>query len=263
MFQKIENLWRIEYKVVTKEPFLTQAVSEEIKRIIEDKIDKEIPKTSLDAVPLVIGGHAVITGNAVKGLFRHKISAKLTEAGHKVCVQEVKIEKNENPPEGREKRCEPKNPCFVCKWFGTMSRQGALYFSFLKSVKSIDEGILLEEPVPMVALRDDTKAVSRHAFLLLAPVGENVEFRGWITGENLEPEILGAIAEIEAESKEGFLKFGAFKTRGFGTVEMEITKVCEFQAAPFKLRKAYEGEGLREFLENVREKWNEFLVRPS
>jgi len=262
MFQKIENLWRIEYKVVTKEPFLTQAVSEEIKRIIEEKIDKEIP-TSPEAVPLVLGGHAVITGNAVKGLLRHKISAKLTEAGHKVCVQEVKIEKNENPPEGREKQCESKNPCFVCKWFGTKSRQGALYFSFLKSVKSIDDGILLEEPVPMVALRDDTKAVSRHAFLLLAPVGENVEFKGWITGENLEHEILGAIAEIEAESKEGFLKFGAFKTRGFGTVEMEITKVCEFQSAPFELRKAYEGEDLREFLENVREKWDEFLVRPS
>jgi CRISPR/Cas system CSM-associated protein Csm3 (group 7 of RAMP superfamily) len=260
MFHKLENLWKIEYKVVTKEPFITQAVSEELKREIEHFIDKDIPKTSLDAVPLILEDHAVITGNTVKGVFRHIISAQLTQAGHEVCVQDVKLEKGEKPPEGRREQCKPNNPCFVCKWFGTASRQGALYFSFLKSVKKIDEGILLDEPIPMIALRDDYKATARRAFLLIAPVKENVEFRGWIKGENLTSEILGAIKEIQDMSKNGFLQFGSFKTRGMGTVEMKITAIYEYQTVPFKLKKEYTGKDLEDFLKDVQQKYHEFLM---
>lgn len=259
MFHRLTSLWKIEYKIETKEPFITQAVSEEVKRLVEDKIDREIPKTSLDAVPLLIEGRAVITGNAAKGVFRHVISAQLTEAGHRVCVQDVKIERGEAPPEGRASQCKPKEPCFVCKWFGTASRQGALHFSFLKSVKSVDEGILVEEPFPMIALRDDTRAVARRAFLLVAPVRAGVEFRGWIKGENLEHEIIGAIKEVQDMSREGFLQFGAFKTRGMGAVEMEILRVCEFQTVPFELKNEYEGRELEAFLRDAQEKYHRFL----
>jgi hypothetical protein len=60
-FHKMESLWRIEYKVETSEPLLTQAVSEEGKEEIGAIIGKTLPK-DLDSVPLVIGEKAMLTG---------------------------------------------------------------------------------------------------------------------------------------------------------------------------------------------------------
>lgn len=259
MFHKLESLWRIEYEVITREPLITQAASEDLKKEISGMIGKDVPKLDLDAVPLVIDNHAVITGNAVKGLFRHIISAQLTKAGREVCVQQVKVGRDGKIPEGRKEQCPPDNPCFVCKWFGTASRQGALHFSFLKSEKKINEGILIDEPIPMIAIRDDYKATAKGAFLLIAPIREGVKFEGWIKGENLKPEIIGAIKEIEEMSKKGFLQFGAFKTRGMGSVEMRITKIEEYQTVPFRLKNEYTGRELEKFLKDAQKMYHEIL----
>lgn len=262
----LKSLWRIEYKAVTIEPLLTQTVSEDAREEIDVRLGKRLPKV-LDAVPLVIGDRAVITGNTVKGLLRHLISAQLAAAGHDICVQEVKLGKGVAPPKGRIKECKPNDPCFACTWFGTGSRQGALYFSFLMSDEDIDK-VLAREPIPLIAIRDDYRAVSkeaglqrRGAFALLAPVKKDVEFTGWINGENLSNEIIGAIKEIQDISGKGFVQFGGYRTRGMGSMKMEITKVEKYGTKPFKLDESYEGAELKDFLSKCQKSYHTFLKR--
>lgn len=257
-FHRLESLWRIEYKLTTMEPFITQPATEEAKEAVGEIIGKELAKAELDAVPLVIGGCAVITGNSIKGLFRHIVSAQLTAAGIDVCIQGVKLGERSKLPDGRKPQCSPDNPCFACRWFGTASRQGALYFGMLKSVKPIGE-ILVDEPIPMIAVNDEYKAIARRAFLLIAPVKSGVEFRGVITGENLSEEIIGAIGEIQDMSRRGFVKIGGFKTRGMGAVKIEIEKIENYRATPFELDKTYTGEELKSFLDECRRKYREML----
>ncbi|OYT26207.1 MAG: hypothetical protein B6U95_07705 [Thermofilum sp. ex4484_82] len=259
-FHRLESLWRIEYRAKTLEPLLTQPATEEAKEEISEILGKVLAKTELDAVPLVIGNRAVITGNAVKGVFRHLISAQLTAAGVPVCVQKVKLGEGDRVPEGRLNQCPPNNPCFVCTWFGTASRQGALYFSLLTSVKNIDE-ILAEEPIPMIAVKDEHRTVAKRAFLLLAPVKSGVEFTGWITGENLSEEIIGAIKEVQDMSEKGFIQFGGFKTRGMGSVKLEITRIEKYKTIPFTLEEIYEGEKLKNFLEKCQKEYHKLLER--
>jgi CRISPR/Cas system CSM-associated protein Csm3 (group 7 of RAMP superfamily) len=255
-FHRLQSLWKIEYKVITLEPLLTQAADEETKEKVDRMLSRKIAKDLPDAVPLVISDMAVITGNAVKGVFRHLISAQLTEAGIPVCSQKVKGV----VPEDRKAECPPDNPCFACTWFGTPSRQGALHFSMLRSAKSLKE-VLASDPIPMVALREDYMAVDpkARAFLILAPVKEGVEFSGWIKGENLSDEIIGAVKEVQDMSGKGFVQFGGFKTRGFGAIKLEILKVERYKTVPFKLEKSYEGDELSRFLEGCQQKYHELL----
>lgn len=281
-FHKLKSLWRIDYRAITMEPFLTKGASDELRDEIGDKLGKTLPKPDLDAVPLVIGNQAVLTGNAVKGVFRHLIAAQLSNAGVKVCVQEVKVRpvesrgsedveqviKKKAEDMGRLPPCEPDNPCFTCTWFGTMTkrgaRQGALSFGFLRSVRELDE-ILAEEPIPMVALAEDFNALiavkGKGRFALLAPVKENVEFSGWIKGENLSEEIIGAIKEVQDMSEKGFVQFGGFKTRGFGSLKIEILKVEKYKTVPFGIEATYEGDGLKAFLEACQKKYHALLSR--
>jgi len=261
-FHRLESLWRMEYRAVSIEPILTQAATEEAQELVDSIIGKKIPKDMPDAVPLIIEGKAVITGNAVKGVFRHLISSQLTEAGLRVCCQKVKA--RSGVPEGRISECDPENPCFICTWFGTPSRQGALHFSLLRSVEGIEE-VLASEPIPMIALREDYGAVDPRAkaFMLLAPVKENVEFRGWIKGENLSEEIIGAVKEVQDMSEKGFVQFGGFKTRGFGALKIEILKVEKYGTAPFKLEKSYEGDELKSFLDECQRSYHSLMDRGS
>lgn len=261
-FHRLESLWRIEYRAVSIEPILTQAATEEAQELVDSIIGKKIPKDMPDAVPLVIEGKAVITGNAVKGVFRHLISSQLTKAGLPVCCQKVKA--RSGVPEGRISECNAEKPCFVCTWFGTTSRQGALHFSLLKSVEGIEK-VLASEPIPMIALREDYGAVDPEAkaFMLLAPVKENVEFRGWIKGENLSEEIIGAIKEVQDMSEKGFVQFGGFKTRGFGALKIEIIKVEKYGTVPFKLEKSYEGDELKSFLDECQRRYHSLMDRGS
>jgi len=263
-FHRLSSLWKIDYRVVTVEPFLTQAVTEETKELVDTILGRSLPKGKdlPDAVPLVIGDRAVVTGNAVKGIFRHIISSQLTEAGVSVCSQRVKYGEKGSPPSGRAPECAPDKPCFVCTWFGTASRQGALYFSMLRSVEGV-ERILVSDPIPLIALRDDYRAIEAkaRAFMLLAPVKEGVEFRGWIKGENLSEEIIGAIKEIQDMSEKGFVHFGGFKTRGFGTIRMQILKVERYRTVPFGLERTYEGDELQGFLKDCQGKYHGLLSR--
>lgn len=259
-FHRLQNLWRIEYKVTTLEPFLTQPASEETKEMIDRILGKHIGKDMPDAVPLVVDGKVVITGNAAKGVYRHLISAQLTAANIRVCTQDVKSKGS--VPEGRERQCPPDNPCFICTWFGTPSRQGALHFSFLKSPRDVKDA-LLSDPIPMIAIRDDYQAIDpgARAFLVLAPVKDGVEFSGWISGENLSDEIIGAIKEVQDMSERGFVRFGGFKTRGFGAVRIDILKVEKYRTTPFSLEKAYEEDELKGFLNNCQQKYHLLLEK--
>jgi CRISPR/Cas system CSM-associated protein Csm3 (group 7 of RAMP superfamily) len=257
-FHKLQSLWKVEYKVVTLEPFLTQPASEETKEKVDRILGKQIKKDLPDAVPLIIGDRVVITGNAAKGVFRHIISAQLTEAKIPVCTQEVKGGR----PEGRKPQCSPDDPCFVCTWFGTPSRQGALHFSFLESAGGVEE-VLASDPIPMVALREDLSAIDpkARAFLVIAPVKKGVEFSGWIKGENLSGEIIGAIKEVQEMSQRGFVQFGGFKTRGFGGVRIEISRIEKYRTVPFGLEKSYEGKELDEFLSACQREYHSLLAK--
>jgi len=262
-FHKLSTLWRIDYEVEALEPLLTRAAYEEAKEEVADLLGKTLPKPELDAVPLLIEGRAVITGNTVKGVFRHIISAQLTEAGKIVCVQDVKKREGVNAEDlGRRRMCGPDDPCEVCKWFGTAGRQGALYFSMLWSKGGMEE-VLAAEPIPMVALGEDTKALEaekgKGKFALLAPVKKGTVFSGWITGDNLSEVIIGAIKEVQDMSEKGFLKLGGYKTRGFGSVKITIKSIEKYRAAPLELEQKYEGDELRAFLKKCQEEYHRFL----
>ena len=257
-FHKLESLWIIEYKAVAREPVLTAPAEEEAKIEVEKLLDKKLAKTYPDLVPLIFEGHAAFSGNAVKGLFRHLISSQLTNAGVRVCVQNVKLGRK-GVPEGREPQCQPENPCFVCTWFGTVSRQGALHFSFLKSVKPIGE-VVARNPIPMIALNEEFMGVSERAFLLVVPLKPGTEFTGWIKGENLSKQIIGAIKEVVDMSKAGFVQFGALKTRGFGAMELEILKLQKYSTRPFELKAEYTEDGLQNFLKECQEEYRKLLA---
>jgi len=258
-FHKLKSLWRIEYEVTTLEPILTQAATEETREIIDSALGKTIPKDLPDAVPLIFEGRAIITGNAVKGVFRHLISSQLREAGVPICFQEVKYGSGALTD---QKQCPPNKPCFACTWFGTPSRQGALYFSMLKTYENVEK-VLAGDPIPMVAIRDDYKSIDprARAFLLLAPIKENVKFSGYIIGENLSNEIIGALKEIQDISEKGFVKFGGFKTRGFGAVKINIIKIEKYGTTPFKLEKEYKNEELENFLKECQKKYHKLMSR--
>jgi CRISPR/Cas system CSM-associated protein Csm3 (group 7 of RAMP superfamily) len=263
-FHKLSSLWRIDYEVEALEPLLTKAAYEEAKEEVADMLDKTLPKPELDAVPLFVEGRAVITGNAVKGVFRHIVSAQLTEAGKRVCVQEVKKREGVDVKGlGRVQMCQPDDPCYVCRWFGTAGRQGALYFSMLWS-RGGGEEVLAAEPIPMVALGEDTKALEaekgKGKFALLAPVKKGTVFSGWITGDNLSEDIIGAIKEVQDMSERGFLKLGGFKTRGFGSVRVVIKSIEKFRAAPLSLEKKYEGEELKAFLNRCQAAYHQLIL---
>ncbi|MEM2868609.1 MAG: RAMP superfamily CRISPR-associated protein [Candidatus Bathyarchaeia archaeon] len=258
-FHKLKSLWRIDYEITTLEPILTQAATDETKEVVDSALGKTIPKDLPDAVPLIFEGRAIVTGNAVKGVFRHLISSQLREAGVRVCFQEVKYGSEAST---EQKQCQPDKPCFACTWFGTPSRQGALYFSMLKTSEDVEK-VLAGDPIPMIAIRDDYKAIDpkARAFLLLAPIKENVKFSGYITGENLSNEIIGALKEIQDISEKGFVKFGGFKTRGFGAVKINIVKIEKYGTTPFKLEKEYEKDELKKFLEECQKKYRELMSR--
>jgi len=69
-------------------------------------------------------------------------------------------------PEGRRRQCKPPDLCFVCNWFGTASRQGALHFSFLLSTQPYKEAIS-KDPIPMIALSDENMGLYILAGILL------------------------------------------------------------------------------------------------
>lgn len=261
-FHKLESLWMIEYRAVAREPVITAPAEEEAKIEVEKILDKKLAKTYPDLVPLIFEGHAAFSGNAVKGLFRHLISSQLTNAGVRVCVQSVKLGGGRELPEGRVLQCRPEDPCFVCTWFGTPSRQGALHFSFLKSVRSFNE-VVAENSIPMIALDDEFMGVSKQAFLLVVPLKPGTEFRGWIKGENLSREVIGAIKEVVDMSKAGFVQFGALKTRGFGAMELEILGVEKYSTRPFQLEKKYAGGELDNFLKECQKEYHKILTRPA
>ena len=244
-FHKLVSLWRIEYRAVAKEPIATNALDDSTKQLAARIVGKGIKKLEPDIAPIIYEGKAGFSGNAVKGVFRHLISAQLTAAGLPVCVQKVKAQEGE--VKGRREQCPPDNPCFMCTWFGTPSRQGALHFDFLLSVKPYKE-VISKDPLPMIALDDETLGVAKGAFAVVISIKPGTEFLGMIRGENLSSEIIGAIAEVVEMSKEGFFKLGGLKTRGFGAMELEITSIKEYSATPFKLKKQYEGKELKKFL---------------
>lgn len=259
-FHKLQSLWKINYRAVAIQPVLTRSVDEETKYVIDEIIGKNIEKATPDMVPLVFGEKVVFTGNAVKGLFRHIISSQLTNAGHVVCVQDVK-KTSKNPPEGRISQCKPPNLCFVCTWFGTASRQGALHFSFLESVKNVED-VVARDPVPMIAVSDEFMgaATVKRAFVVVVPVKAGTEFSGWIKGVNLSTEIIGAIKEVVDMSEKGFVQFGGLKTRGYGAMKIEIKSIEKYSTKPFKLEANYEGEELKKFLEESQKSYHNLLL---
>jgi CRISPR/Cas system CSM-associated protein Csm3 (group 7 of RAMP superfamily) len=260
-FHRLESLWKLSYRAIAIEPVLTRSADEETKYRIDEIIGRKTEKTTPDMVPLVFGDRVVFTGNAVKGLFRHVISSQLTSAGHTVCVQDVKAPKK-GPPEGRQQQCKPENPCFICTWFGTGSRQGALHFSFLESVKNVSD-VVARDPIPMIAMMDEFMATSveKRAFVIVVPVKEGTEFTGWIKGVNLSGEIIGAVKEVVDMSEKGFIQFGGLKTRGYGSMRLEITSIEKYSTTPFKLEKEYKGEELRKFLESCQAEYRNLLTR--
>ena len=60
-------------------------------------------------------------------------------------------------------------------------------------------------------------------------------------------------------SKEGFIQMGGLKTRGYGRISMEITKIRKYTGTPFGLKKEYTGDELEGLLQACRKKYHEML----
>ena len=107
-FHKLVSLWRIEYRAMAKEPIATNALDDSTRQLAARIVGKEIRKMEPDIAPIIYEGKAAFPGNAVKGAFRHLISAQLTAAGLPVCVQKVKA--SEGQPKERREQCPPATP---------------------------------------------------------------------------------------------------------------------------------------------------------
>ena len=279
MHHKIESLWRIGYTLtISDNSILLYSIgrTEEARDIWARAGLREAVARRVEELPVVFGetleGKPVISGNEVKGIFRHFIAASLTSKGHKVCVPSTKrhmVKRREGKrevreyyiPEERLSECRPEEMCFLCRWFGTASYESPLYFSFLVCDQSFKEA--MSTVVPMIAFDEEFGGTAGEALAGFIGVKGGTQFKGDVTGINLNEVVIGALYDVVKASEKGFIKFGRLRTRGFGRTLLQFTEVEKYSTAPFKLEFRLEGEDATKFLEECLKKYSEFAKKPS
>lgn len=279
MHYKIDSLWRISYTLkVDENSVLLYSIGR-----TEDARDlwvraglREDVARRVEELPVVFGetleGNPIIGGNEVKGIFRHFIAASLTAKGHKVCVPSTKrhmAKKTEGRREVREyyipperlSECRPEEMCFICRWFGTAGYESPLSFSFLICDKPFKE--VMSTVIPMIAFDEEFGGTAGEALAGFIGVKGGTEFKGEITGINLDEVILGALYDTVKAGEKGFVRFGRLRTRGFGKVLLRLTKIEKYSTAPFKLEFKKEGADMTRFFEECLKKYSEFVKSPS
>jgi len=95
MYHRINNYWKIEYEAIVDSNSILLYSKGKIKGEIWPKLKlEEAISKQIEELPFTLGdledGKPAISGNEVKGIFRHFISASLISKGHKICIQDVK-----------------------------------------------------------------------------------------------------------------------------------------------------------------------------
>lgn len=272
MHHRIDSLWKLEYTLtVAEDSILLHSAGEtdEAQFFAYDVGLRENVARQLEELPLIFGdnitGKPTITGTQAKGVFRHFISASLTAKNHKICVPYTKTHKGPRgiysiPPE-RLDQCQPEKLCFVCRWFGTTSFEGLLYFSFLFCNEPFKN--VMSSVIPLIATDEEFGSAARNILGSYIGVKGGTEFKGEISGQNLDEVIIGALFDATIASKNGFIKFGKLKTKGFGTVKLMFSKVSKYSVAPFLEDKSWTGNELTIFLNSCHNKYSEFSKKPS
>jgi CRISPR/Cas system CSM-associated protein Csm3 (group 7 of RAMP superfamily) len=279
MHHKINNLWKIEYELIVNEDSIllySRGKIEEAKIIWSELNLEEAIAKQIEELPFIFGdienGKPAISGNEVKGIFRHFISASLASKGHKICVpdtkrhvKEITINKKEERkyyiPIDRIEQCSPEKLCFVCKYFGTSGYESPLYFSFLICDKKFKE--VLSNVVPLIAFDEQFGGSAGGALVSFIGIKGGTKFYGEIDGINLDNRIIGAIYDVVKASEKKFIKFGRLRSRGFGTATIKIKKIIKYSVAPFNEEAIFEGEELEDFLKKCWNEYKEFASKPS
>jgi CRISPR/Cas system CSM-associated protein Csm3 (group 7 of RAMP superfamily) len=268
MYHRINNYWKIEYEAIVDSNSILLYSKGKIKGEVWPKLKlEEAISKQIEELPFTLGdiedGKPAISGNEVKGIFRHFISASLISKGHKICIQDVKrhVKYKEDgreygmlPEPNTIKQCSPENPCFACKWFGTAGYESPLHFSFLVCNETFKK--VASNVVPMIAIDEQYGGASIGALVSFIGIKGGTKFYGEIDGMNLDNKIIGAIYDVVKASEKKFIKFGRLRSRGFGNVILNIKRITKYSFAPFKDEEKFEGEKLKSFLEKC---WNEYI----
>lgn len=279
MHHKVDSLWRIEYTlIICENSVLLYSIgkTEEAKDLWVKADLRESVARRIEEIPVIFGetleGNPVISGNEAKGIFRHFIAASLTSKGHEVCVPSTKrhmVERREGRTEIREfyipqerlSECKPEETCFICQWFGTAGYESPLSFSFLICDKPFKE--VMSTVIPMIAFDEEFGGTAGEALVGFVGIKGGTEFRGEISGVNLNEQIIGALYDAVKASEKGFIKFGRLRTRGFGKALLKFSSIERFSAAPFRLEFSLSGNELDRFLEDCWIKYSDFAKTPS
>jgi CRISPR/Cas system CSM-associated protein Csm3 (group 7 of RAMP superfamily) len=115
----------------------------------------------------------------------------------------------------------------------------------------------------MVALDEQFGGPAGGSLASSIGVKAGTEFKGEITGINMDQIILGGLYDVVKASEIGFIKFGRHRSRGFGKVNLTITKLSKYSVAPFKEEETWNNEKLKSYLENCLDKYSFFAKTPS
>lgn len=184
-----------------------------------------------------------IPGSSLKGVFRSYATSLARQSGLEVCTGLSEETCGENKKihdkilnryiedlirEGRSKEALEtfyKNACLMCKIFGSTRYMSKVSFS---DVYPIDEsGKIIDVKTGVrtgIAIDRRTGTVFAGAFYRVEFIEPGARFKFSIRCKNLPNYAIGLLALILRRMRDGLIKVGGFKSRGFGAVSIESLK---------------------------------------
>jgi len=116
-----------------------------------------------------------------------------------------------------------KNYCIICKSFGSGTFRSHIDFHDAYSDAEVSRSTKVG-----IAIDRRSGAAKRRALFTIEYVNPGSIFKGSITLINIPNYIVGLLANVIDMVNNGIIKFGSMKSKGFGKVAMEITKVSGY-----------------------------------
>lgn len=225
-----------------------------------------------------------IPGSSLKGVFRSTAEKIARTYGLRVCnisprticgsIYKKDLEKaiKNNDRAGLLKIVN--DFCIVCKLFGS-----AGYKSHIDFGDGFVIGPYIISSKTGIAINRRTGAVARRALYTVEYVEPGAKFSLTISATNIPNYAIGLLAYIIDYINMGLVKIGGFKTRGFGTVKIDIKEISisgSHGIINSKLvaldeydtevhveggNKLTDPERIKKFLEDVKKAWDQFVKR--
>jgi len=225
-----------------------------------------------------------IPGSSLKGVFRSTAEKIARTYGLRVCdispgticgsIYKKDLEKaiKNNDRAGLLKIVN--DFCIVCKLFGSAS-----YKSHIDFGDGFVIGPYIISSKTGIAINRRTGAAARGALYTVEYVEPGAKFSLMISATNIPNYAIGLLAYIIDYINMGLVKIGGFKTRGFGTVKIDIKEISisgshgiinsklvaldeyDTEVHVEGENKLTDPERIKKFLEDAKKAWDQFVKR--